>query len=89
MDDAVGRVSNLRGITWEWRDDAPADAQGMATMGVLAQEVERVFPELVETGADGIKRVNYLGLIGPLIEAVKELDERVRALQAERAGASD
>jgi hypothetical protein len=82
-------VSNLRGITWEWREDAAADAQGKATMGVLAQEVERVFPELVETGADGIKRVNYLGLIGPLIEAVKELDERVRALETERAGASN
>jgi len=83
MDDAVEKVSRLRGVTWEWRSDAPPDAKEQATMGVLAQELERVFPELVETGADGIKRVNYFGLIGPLIEAVKELDERVRALEAE------
>jgi hypothetical protein len=84
MDDSVAKISKLRGVTWEWRSDAPEEARDQATMGVLAQEVERVFPELVETGADGIKCVNYFGLIGPLIEAVKELDERVRALETAR-----
>jgi hypothetical protein len=54
-------------------------------MGVIAQDVEAVFPELVTTGADGHKRVAYTGLIGPLIEAVKELDERLRAVE-ERLG---
>jgi hypothetical protein len=51
-------------------------------MGVIAQEVEAVFPELVTTDQQGLKRVNYLGLIAPLIEAVKELDDRVRALES-------
>lgn len=50
-------------------------------MGVIAQEVERVFPELVTTDEHGRKRVDYIGLVAPLIEAVKELDERVRALE--------
>jgi hypothetical protein len=63
-------------------------------MGVIAQEVERVFPELVTTDEQGRKTVNDFGLIGPLIEAVKELDARVTALEAdlaqtERAGSGD
>ena len=54
-------------------------------MGVIAQEVEKVFPELVTTDGQGRKKVEYEGLIAPLIEAVKELDERVRALEIEIA----
>jgi hypothetical protein len=51
-------------------------------MGVIAQEVEKVFPELVMTDEQGLKRVEYGGLIAPLIEAVKELDDRLRRLEA-------
>jgi len=82
---AMPKIAQVRGVTWEWRDDAPADAKDQPGIGVIAQEVERVFPELVTTGDDGIKRVYYAGLIGPLIEAVKELDQRVQALEAELA----
>ena len=58
-------------------------------MGVVAQDVEKVFPELVTTGRDGYKRVNYVGLIGPLIEAVKELDERLSRIEAKLDQRSD
>lgn len=81
--DALTRISRVRGVTWRWRDDAPADAKDQPGIGVIAQEVELVFPELVTTDEDGIKHVDYVGLIGPLIEAVKELDERIQSLEAE------
>jgi hypothetical protein len=77
----TGRLGRIRGVSWRWRDDAPAETKELAGMGVIAQEVEEVFPELVVTGPDGIKRVDYRGLIGPVVEAIKELDERVRALE--------
>jgi hypothetical protein len=80
---AVGNILELRGVTWEWRDEAPEEAKAFPGLGVIAQDVERVFPQLVETGEDGIKRVAYYGLIGPLIEAVKELDARVRTLEGQ------
>jgi hypothetical protein len=54
-------------------------------MGVIAQEVEKVFPDLVTTDEQGRKKVEYEGLIAPLIEAVKELDGRVRILEARMA----
>lgn len=81
---AVGDILELRGVTWEWREDAPDEAKAFPGLGIIAQDVERIFPQLVETGEDGIKRVHYYGLIGPLIEAVKELDGRLRAVEAAR-----
>jgi hypothetical protein len=50
-------------------------------MGVIAQDVEAEFPELVQVDARGFKTVHYPGLIAPLIEAVKELDERLRRVE--------
>jgi Chaperone of endosialidase len=82
------RIGRLRGVSWDWRDEAPDEVKRQPGMGVIAQDVERVFPELVTTGADGYKRVNYIGLIGPLIEAVKELAARVEALER-RVGRDD
>jgi trimeric autotransporter adhesin len=84
-DPSTEKLQRVRGVTWEWKDDAPDDAKDQPGMGVIAQEVERVFPELVTTDEQGRKKVNYFGLIGPLIEAVKELDARVSALEAELA----
>jgi hypothetical protein len=48
-------------------------------MGVIAQEVEAVFRELVVTEG-GVKRVRYLGLVPPLMAAVGELDARIASL---------
>ncbi len=51
--------------------------------GLIAQEVEKIFPELVITESNGYKSVNYLGLIPVLIEAVKELQQRVADKEGE------
>ena len=83
---ATEKIKQLRGVTWEWREEAPEEAKEQPGLGVIAQEVEKVFPELVETTPEGLKKVNYEGLIAPLIEAVKELDDRVRELERRLAG---
>jgi hypothetical protein len=80
--EATEKLQQLRGVTWEWREEAPEEAKEQPGLGVIAQEVEKVFPELVTTDDQGRKQVEYSGLIAPLIEAVKELDDRVRALEA-------
>ena len=51
------------------------------SVGVIAQDVEKVFPELVH-GEEGTKKLQYSGLIGALIEAVKELSDKVTKLEA-------
>ncbi len=72
--DPLMQVRKLRGVRFTWKRD------GMPSVGVIAQEVEQVFPELVQTGADGIKAVMYANLVAPLIEAVKALADRIDEL---------
>ncbi|HEY5714410.1 MAG TPA: tail fiber domain-containing protein, partial [Candidatus Gracilibacteria bacterium] len=76
-------VSQLRGVSFDWKNS------GESTLGVIAQEVESVVPELVRTDEDGYKGVNYDGFAAVLIEAIKELklqnetlQQRVEALEA-------
>jgi hypothetical protein len=79
----------LRGVTWRWRPGVPRRIRKTPPIGVIAQDVEKVFPELVTTGRDGYKRVHYAGLIGPLIEAVKELDERLSEVERRLGPSTD
>ena len=51
-------------------------------IGVIAQEIEEVIPEVVLTGEEGIKSVAYGNLVGLLIESVKELKAEVNELKA-------
>jgi len=74
LSNSMNILSQLRGVKFTWRDN------NSPSLGVIAQEVETVLPELVgET--DGVKSVNYSGLTAVLIEAVKDLLERVRKLE--------
>ena len=52
--------------------------------GVIAQEVEAVLPEVVDTDEEGIKSVAYGNMIGLLIESIKELKAEVETLKAEK-----
>jgi len=88
----LDRLTEVRGVSYLPRQvGGRADrSEERPAIGVLAQEVEAVFPQLVSTPAgDGYKAVNYNGLTAVLLEAVKELKttldalrERVDALQA-------
>jgi predicted RNase H-like nuclease (RuvC/YqgF family) len=49
---------------------------GMHSIGVIAQDIQKVFPTAVIENADGYLSVDYAVLVSPLIEAVKELDHR-------------
>jgi hypothetical protein len=77
---AVGRIREIRGVSWEWREGVPIEAQGREA-GVIAQEVQAVFPELIKTGSDGYLRVDYRGLAAKLGDAVVELAERLDRLE--------
>jgi hypothetical protein len=79
----VERVRRIRGVSYAWREGAEPHGRngGGRELGVIAQEVEEVFPEAVTEDRDGIKKVDYLGLVAVLIESVKELDARVAALE--------
>jgi hypothetical protein len=70
-------VKRLNGVFFVWKDS------GKEAAGVVAQDVEKVFPEAVITDSSGVKAVDYDALIAPLIEAVKEQQAEIDALTAE------
>ena len=53
------------------------------SLGLIAQEVEEVIPELVETNENGIKSVSYSNMIGVLIQAIKEHQIQIEELKIE------
>ena len=73
VDNALDITNQLRGVKFEWKKDHKP------SYGVIAQELEQILPELV-TDTDP-KTVNYNGIIGVLIESVKELSAEVKELK--------
>ena len=73
---ALDAVDNIRGVSYT-RTDTKEDS-----VGVIAQEVEAMFPELITENNEGMKSVNYNGLVGVLFSAVKELSAKVKELEA-------
>ena len=66
---ALKNILSLRGVSYYWKDRSDNTEQ----IGVIAQEVEKIYPQLVHTNEDGYKSVAYANLVSPLIEAAKEL----------------
>lgn len=69
---ATHTINKLRGVSYDWISN------GRKSYGVIAQELERVLPELVD--GTGIKTVNYSGIIAFLITAIQELDSKIESL---------
>ena len=71
---ALDTVNSLRGVAFT--------KDNVAGIGVIAQEVQEVLPQVVQENADGMLSVAYGNIVGVLIEAIKELDAKVKALEA-------
>jgi hypothetical protein len=79
--DAEKIVGNLRSVFFEW--EKPSKFSYGKQVGLIAQEVEVVFPEAVSTDSEGGKSVDYIKLIPLLIDAVKSLQHKVKLLERE------
>ena len=75
--DALVKISQINGVTYIRTDND----QNIRHAGVIAQEVEKVLPEVIGTDADGYKVIAYGNMIGLLVEAIKELKAEVDALK--------
>ena len=81
---ALDKVGLITGYTYNWKSDTNYDyLNGNADTGVIAQDVEALgLPGITTTRDDGVKAVRYERLVPILIEAVKELTARVKALES-------
>jgi DNA-binding beta-propeller fold protein YncE len=87
---ALASVLALRGVRYRWNalGVQRGGTAGAEQVGLLAQELEQVYPELVSTDAQGYKAVNYAQLTPVLLEALKEQQLQIRVLQDQVAGAT-
>ena len=69
---ALNKVLSLNGVSFNWK------STGKASLGLIAQDVLKVFPELVSTDDQGILSLNYAGLSAPLIQAIKEQQDQIQ-----------
>ena len=74
---ALDKVDAIRGVTY----NKVEDPDGIRYMGVIAQELQEVLPEVVAEGEDGRLAVAYGNIVGVLIEAVKELRAEIKELK--------
>jgi hypothetical protein len=75
IDDPLAKVIQIEGVSFNWKED------NKPALGVIADQVEEIIPEIVRGGPDTTKTVNYNGLIGLLIEAVKEQQTQIDGLK--------
>lgn len=77
IENALGKVIDLRGVEFDYKET------GEHSIGLIAQEVEQVLPDLVHENGEGIKSVAYQNIVAVLIEAVKEQQIQIELLKYE------
>jgi hypothetical protein len=78
---ALAKVKKLRGVNFVFNNPDAGMNDGRLNMGLIAQEVARVVPEVVKPRRDGIQTVNYPSLVGLLIEAIKTQQGQLDSLK--------
>ena len=76
---AMDKVQQIRGVTFTRTDDV--EDVKKRYVGVIAQEIEQVLPEVVSEDKNGIKNVAYGNIVGLLIEAIKEQQKKIEELE--------
>ncbi len=78
--DALGSLVKLRGVYFSWKNDPTGTRQ----IGMIAQEVEHVVPEIVFTNpVDGLKGINYSQTSALFVEAIKEQQQQIESVKQE------
>ena len=80
IEGALHKVSQISGNTFDWNEEKQDIYKGK-DYGVIAQEIEKVLPELVVTRENGYKAVKYDKLVSLLIEGIKDLSKQIDELK--------
>ena len=78
---SLAKILAIRGVSYKWINEEQYGSQ--TQLGVIAQEIEKIVPEVVTTGSDGVKRVKYTDLIPLVIEAMQEQNAELESLKAD------
>ncbi len=83
ISNVLSKVLSVQGVSYNWKkEEFPHKSFGTKTeLGFIAQDLEQIFPELVETDSDGYKSVQYSHMVPVLLEAIKEQQKLINQLQ--------
>ena len=83
IESAIFKVQQIRGVTFDWNEKAgKIEQQKGHDVGLIAQEVEKVLPEVVQIREDGIKAISYEKVVPLLVEAIKEQQTTIENLES-------
>ena len=82
LSEALDLLLQLRGTRFEWKDPERAEHLPGPQFGLVAQEVEKVFPEWVSKDANGFRELTFRGFEALVIEALRELKTEVEELRS-------
>jgi hypothetical protein len=91
IDNGLSKITSLTGITFDWEDNYASDTSrspGRRQIGIIAQEVEQVLPELVTSwslSGQEYLAVDYARMVAVLVEAVKELKQEIDELKSQNS----
>ncbi len=91
IDDALKMVMEMRGVTYDWKlNEFPNKGfEEGEQVGVIAQEIEKVLPQVVEVDEEGYRSVEYSHIVPVLIEAIKQQQALIAELQAQNTASAD
>ena len=83
IESAIFKVKQIRGVTFDWNEKAgKIEQQKGHDVGLIAQEVEKVLPEVIQIREDGIKAISYEKVVPLLVEAIKEQQTTIENLES-------
>lgn len=81
---ATASINALNAVTYAWNEQGKTrGGNDKLQYGFIAQEVEKVFPAMVNTDAEGYKSVNYVAIVPVLVKSLQERDRELQAMKAE------
>jgi len=81
IDNALDKVNSIQGIEFDWIKKEGVHGNEGHDIGVIAQEIEKILPDVVTTRDNGYKAVKYEKIVPLLIEAIKELTNEINELK--------
>jgi hypothetical protein len=83
LSDSLSKIEMLTPVSFKWKDTATMGSQ--ENIGLIAQDVQPVFPEFVSENASGTLGLNYAGFVSPIIGAIKEQQQEIELLKTQNA----
>lgn len=81
IDSPLEKLSQINGVEFDWIEDEPVHGNKGHDIGVIAQEIEQVLPEIVQTRESGMKAVQYDKIIPLLVECIKDQQKQIEELK--------